>query len=290
MNIQDAEHVICTRDALQSFLASSAEIHTSRSNSDPTAGSVAETQLANASRPESIVTAIGASTILIECGGEHLQAFLDLLGDSAAIKMVACCTCVRSMLEPCAISVWLSDPTIDGRERIARAFAYRYSGMVQQLKFARCKQAPPQEIQTQEQRIADVEDVAIQLGYPRLVDRRGNRNGIGMTMPNTTTLITDILNEERLYRLISGVAHGLHWATIPLAFRTQHPPQGNLVHLEKTFSASGLLLVATGAINALGRALWNQTLLMGWDQAPLRALLEETYDSIDINDEFRFWR
>ena len=100
---------------------------------EPAPASQAETEQAVFPRPESVVTARSFATSLVESGGEHTMAFVKTITEP--VEPIACGTCVRSMLEPCSLAAWLLDPSIDARTRVGRAFALRYEGMKQQLKY-----------------------------------------------------------------------------------------------------------------------------------------------------------
>ncbi len=202
-------------------------------------------ELASSARPESIVTACAIANQLIEYSGEHLTAFVKTITEP--IEPLASWTCIRSMLESCAIAAWLLDPTINAEQRIARTFAMRYEGLEELLKYGRCVNQPASEIQGLTDRIDDVAQVAAGLGYPPIQNRRGHRTGIGERMPNATELIRSELDEESMYRLLSAVAHGHSWAITQLGFRRSAgdgtvPAVGNIpVHaLEKKVYVDGL--------------------------------------------------
>jgi hypothetical protein len=53
-----------------------------------------------------------------------------------------------------------------------------------------------------------VEQDALSLGYQKFIDKKGDVNGIARRMPTITQLISQTLDEEPAYRLLSAVAHG----------------------------------------------------------------------------------
>jgi hypothetical protein len=50
------------------------------------------------------------------------------------------------------------------------------------------------------------------------------------------------------------------------------------------------VIVALSAAQALGRAVWYQSRYFGWDQAPFKEVMEETFDKFKAQDHMRFWR
>ncbi|KKL58566.1 hypothetical protein LCGC14_2224080 [marine sediment metagenome] len=294
MNELGEEYIVPLRAALTALFDRIAGLFKSHGN-DPDPSSLASTELRDAARPESIVTACSISTQLIEYSSEHLTAFVKTITEP--IEPLACWTCVRSMLESCAISAWLSDPAIASTARIGRMFAMRYEGMQQQLKFGRVVNRSTSELQSLSDRIDDVERTAMSLGYQPVCNRNGQRIGIGQRMPNATELIGLMLDEEAMYRLLSAVAHGHSWAIIRLGFQgatganQQSTMAGiNVKTFEKKVYMNGLAYLGLGAAKAFARALWNQSLYMGWNQDALEEVLEDVFDTLDVTPNSRFWR
>ena len=52
-----------------------------------------------------------------------------------------------------------------------------------------------------------MEQVAVNLGFSLLRDNRDRRTGIARHKPAITELVSNLFNVERLYRILSGVAH-----------------------------------------------------------------------------------
>lgn len=260
----------------------------------PTSTSQANQEMATAPRPESITTALGLATQLLEASSEHVTAFVKTVTEP--VDTIACWTCVRSMLESSALAAWLMDPGIDAKERVSRVFALRYEGMKQHLKFFRFAKAPSADIQFVEDRIDKVEQHAILAGYVRVTNKKGDRIGIGQRMPSATEIIGAQLNEEWAYRLLSAVAHGHSWAINSLGFQ-QAVQQDDLVigaakttRFEKTANMKGFALLGIRAAKALGLPLWNRCRYCGWDQPGLVGLLESVFDQLQANPDVRFWR
>src|SRR5215217_7687430 len=75
---------------------------------DPQPGSIAESEIRNFHRPESIHTAQSQAWILVEVAADQLTALVKTLTEP--VETVAPYTCVRSLLEGAALACWLFDP------------------------------------------------------------------------------------------------------------------------------------------------------------------------------------
>ena len=259
-------------------------------------GSPAEHELALSPCPRSLVTAWCRAAQLIESGGEHVTAFVKTITEP--MEPIACWTCVRSMLESCALASWLLDPHIDARTRVGRVYALRYEGMEQQLKFLRATGGSDEGLQNLKKRLDEVESDALMLGYPSIVDKKRKRIGIGQKMPSATEVINQMLDEEEMYRLLSAVTHGHDWAIRGLGF---HPvPDGVLrpdvggvpvTMFEKQVDVTKLALPGLIAAKAFARPVWDQCNYAGWDTERLIDVLDSTFDKLYLlNSSERFWR
>lgn len=258
-------------------------------------GSRAVAEQAGSPCPDSLVTAWGLASQLIESGGEHVTTFVKTITEP--MEPIACWTCVRSMLEPCALAAWLLDPGIDARTRVGRSFALRYEGLEQQIKFGRAAGFDNAKLESIKDHIEGVERDAIRQGYPRLMDPNRRRTGIGQRMPSATEVIKLALDEEAMYRLLSAVAHGHHWAISRLGFKlTAEPASGPRIGgvrvgvLEKAVSVDGMAYLGLGAAKALARPLWNQCRYFGWDEAWLARIFDHVFDQLRATPAVRFWR
>lgn len=257
----------------------------------PATGSQAVTELSTYGRPESLVTAHSIGTQLIEFGAEHLTAFVKIVTEP--VEVIACWTCVRSMLESCSLCAWLLDPDIDANTRVGRTFALRYEGIDQHLKLARILNKPEHEIKTGQDRIDEVEKTAIGLGFAPLLDKKGHRIGIGQKMPSATDMIESMLNEGIAYRLLSGVAHGHSWAIIQLGFQpVKDATIGGVATkgFEKTNDLSGIMYLGFLTMKSLAMPLWKQCHYFGWDALRLEEMLEDAADASLVLPTARFWR
>lgn len=177
---------------------------------DPHPGSIAAGERETFLNPESLYTVAAIATILLESVGEHVTAFVKTMTEP--VEPIACWTCIRSMLESSAISAWLFEPGIDPKTRVGRAFAHRFEGLEQQIKFAKAINLPEAAVREQENHINDMENQAVSLGFTRLRNKKNQLIGIGQQMPSATEMIKRMLDEEVAYRLLSAVAHGHNWA------------------------------------------------------------------------------
>lgn len=198
------------------------------------------------------------------------------------------------MLESCSLSAWLLDPKIDAQSRIGRVYALRYDGMQQQVKFGRAAGIAPNEVISLEDRINAVEQEAIALGYPPVVDKKNRRIGIAQQVPNATDMIESILGEGIAYRLLSGVAHGHSWAIIGLGFKPAGEDKSiggvTAKSYQKTDNITGIAYLGIRTAKALARPLWNQCQYFGWESLRLEEIFENVFDKLQATDALRFWR
>jgi hypothetical protein len=239
--------------------------------------------------PESVRTVVSQANQLIEVAGDHLTAFVKTISDP--LETIAPWTCVRAILESAAVAAWLLDPAIEAKTRVGRSLALRFEGMEQQLRYCRLKDVRV----TREvaERIREVESEAASWGFAPRTDRNGKRLGIGQRMPSATELIRTALDEEGMYRLLSGVAHAHFWAVHALGFR---PAEGLSSPLppgyraaEKSVNVQGMLALAALVAGAIGRVAWRQCSYYGWSHDELRSFLEPMLDMLRVPDRKRPW-
>ena len=287
------DHLSVMRDALSHLCDEIGSICNDHGNNlNP--GSPANRERAVSPCRGSLETAWCQSAQLIESGGEHVTAFIRTIKEP--IHPIACWTCVRSMLEPCALASWLLDPHIDARTRVGRVYALRYEGIEQYLKYVRMTGGSNEELQSIKKRIDKVERVALNLGYPPIVDRKCKRIGIGQKMPSATEVISLMLDEEEMYRLLSAVTHGHDWAIRGLGFRPV--PQNDLrpevgeesvTMFEKKVDVCKLALLGLIAAKAFARPVLYQCNYAGWDKQRLIDVLDSTFDKLGAKSSERFW-
>lgn len=225
----------------------------------------------------------------MEAAADHLIAFVDLLAEPS--KTLAPWTCVRGLLESCAIGIWLLTPDIDAHERVARCFAFRYVGFVQQIKFFQVSNEAAR-IADVQQRMIKVEQDALLLGYPKLIDKNGKISGIAKQMPTITKLIDTTLGRESEYRLLSGVAHGHHWAVHQMGFKVieiQNAGGDFEKALEKYVNPEFVLFAASIAVTSFSKLNWNLWKLYGWNLQELEDLFSTTFGQLRYTRALQFW-
>ena len=286
-------HLPVMREALSRFYDEIRSFHADHGN-DLTPGSQAVHEQAASPRPQSLVTAWCQAALLIELGGDHITAFVKTITEP--METFACLTCIRSMLEPCALASWLLDPRIGARTRIGRVFAIRHEGIEQQLKFVRATGGSGEDLQSIEKRSDEVEQVALKLGYPPIVNKKGKRLGIGQKMPSATEVVKLMLDEEETYRLLSAVTHGHNWALIPLGLTPA--PEGDpspdvggvsVDMFEKTVNVTNLALSGLIMARAFAKPVWDQCNYAGWDKERLIGVLDSIFDELLAKPTERFW-
>lgn len=283
------EHVLTMLDAVNRLSIETGRLFNQYEN-EPSSASIAVQEQKNFPKPELVRDVHYRGHLSMEAAADHLIAFADSLTEPA--KTVAPWTCVRGLLESSAIGIWFLNPRIDVRERVARCFAFRYVGFVQQMKFFQASKESSR-IDDVRLRMNKVEKDALSLGYPKLVDKKGNINGIAKQMPSITELIGTTLDREPEYRLLSAVAHGHHWATQQTSFRVIDVTNahGNSEKaLEKYVHADFVLFAASMAVTSFSKVNWNLWRLYGWNLKELEDLLGATFDQLRYSAKLRFWK
>jgi hypothetical protein len=283
------EDVINMLSAVHDLIDETARIY-NQYNNEPATTSLAFQEQSSFPNPGLVADVHSRGMLSIESAADHLMVFADSLAEP--VKTVAPWTCVRGLLESCALAAWFLDPSVDARTRVGRCFAFRYAGFVQQIKFFKAENILPG-IDKARRRMLKVERDAVALGYPQLANKKGDISGIAQPMPSITELIEVTLRHEAAYRLLSGVAHGHHWATQQVGFRTvEVKTAGGQVTtaLEKYLHPNFVLYVANIAVTSFAKVLWYLWQLYGWDLKEVEHLLDEIYDRLRYKPELRFWR
>lgn len=257
----------------------------------PAAGSKADAEFQSFADPECVFTAWGLAQLLLEFTSDHVSLFVKSLNQP--VEVAGSITCVRSMMECSSLAAWFLDPSINVTERIQRTFAHRFEGLIQQLKLARSTGKSSLEIQNSEDRIVELEREAIQLGYSCARNKQQKLIWIGQPMPSATDLIQTVLGDGSIYKLLSAVAHGHHWATSQLLFEQQSDWDQNGVkgkRLVKAVKPELFAMLGFRVMKCLSRPLWNQCQYFGWNTLKLEEMLEDTADQMLISQNVRFWR
>jgi hypothetical protein len=268
-----------------------------RSGYQPSSNSQANVEIRTFPRSESVITVYSQGDSLIEVAADQLMAFAKTVTEPA--QAIAPWTCVRAVIESCALACWLLTPGIDVKTRVQRSFAFRYEGLCQQIKFGHALGDETNSAKVMAH-IIDVESVALRLGFPKLVNRKGKRSGIGQLMPSVTELVNQELNEEAFYRLTSAMAHAHNWALLQLSFRrvsaeslqfVENTSDNVVVHpLEKNLEPISVAFLCYKAAVNFVKPIWYKCQLFGWNHIQLENLFDAVFNSMGIQETQRCWK
>ncbi len=270
-----------------SRLIDSVGAYIDENNNQPTPQSQAEAERLEFVSPESVKTAYSQANVLIEAAGDHLNAFARVLKEPALT--IAPWNCVRAVLETSAIAAWILDPTIGAKDRVSRCFAFRYEGLVQQLKFARaCKEESLIDVvDAAEKRITEVEAKALAQGFGCVTNNKGERIGIAERMPSNTEIVRNVLDQETNYRLLSAIAHAHHWALQELSFQVIRE-EGD-IFLVKSIDPICMAYFCTIAVKAFLKPVCSFAQLSGWDSDRLAGAIRPGTDILSMPVEFNLF-
>jgi hypothetical protein len=257
---------------------------------DPAPGSQAISEL-TAFRTKSVQTCYSQSNLLIEVSGDHLISLFKSFTEP--VLTIAPWTSVRANLESSALASWLLDPSISARERVQRSLAFRFEGLSQQAKFARSAGLDTSKAPL---RINDVENLALSLGFPKVIDKKGNRTGIGQLFPTMTDLISSVLHEEPTYRLCSAFTHAHPWAIQQGSFSQAQDksPKGsdfslNTIYFEKKLHPNAIIFLCHTAACAFSKPIWYKAQLYGYALPEFNIILNRVFDTLGVSNTARFW-
>jgi hypothetical protein len=255
----------------------------------PKADSPADQEIRTFLRQESIKTALTQANRALEASADHLEALDRLVGE--AQYALAPWTCARGVLEASAISTWLLDTTIDAKERVSRSLALLFSTLQEQRKSAHALEET-QKVQSIDIEIEKFENIAIELGYLPVKNKKGRRIGIGQEKPKITDLVQQQFNFSDVYRMLSGVAHSDSSVVSQLGFIQTGTliPVGIITQRAVPQEIQGLLLANAVAIHT--RGVWLRIVQYGCDAVKTAVILEKGFNQIGLldTDAVRFWR
>lgn len=251
----------------------------------PFPNSQASKELSSFARPESIGTAYSQAATLIEVAADYAFALKSTLTEPA--QSIAPWTCVRGCLEATSLSMWLFDIKINASERVQRSLAFRYEGLEQQAKLAETTKGIVDSKDIQK-RIDQIEQVAQNLGFPRVLDKNNKRIGVGQKMPTVTKVVIEMLNKEQNYRLLSAMVHAHPWALQHFGFIQTHTDQmifENVkgAYFEKHISLDSINFLCVETIQCIFEALKMNFQLFGWDIKPIALATKTAIDQIHID-------
>jgi hypothetical protein len=255
-------------------------IHVSK---DVTATSQAGSERDSFSDPEKVKTAFSQGWLLLEVADDQVESFIRSVANPAL--PFAASTSVRAILESSALATWLVDTDITVQDRVKRSFAFRYEGIEQERKWLNSIGETTKATE-KATRIENIELEAVALGFTKLEDGKGRRTGIGQVMPSATDIIKSMFDEEKTYRVLSGVVHGHFWALQGLGLNTDSLNSTVQKHLSPKILEYLCIMTAT----IFTKAIWKATQFFDWDETQLKTILEsDTYSSIFFG-KFIHWK
>ncbi len=256
---------------------------------EPANDSPAANEIGSFPRPESMETAFGMASQSLIAATDYFEA-LDYLILKKAFA-IAPWSCARGMVESSALCTWLFEMDIDSKERVSRSLSLRYSALREIQKLARYD-GNTQEINDIEEQIDSIERIAVDLGYDLVRDQKNRRIGIGQKKPNITTLVERQFSSEKLYRMLSGMAHSNYTTLTALSFTKPNFRNKSGAVIQRAIPTELHMSLLSWAGVMYAKCLWLKTKQFGFDAAKMAILLEEFYDVMKLPDtnEDRFWR
>lgn len=237
------------------------------------------------------VNAMTIADLSFQYTHDHLSLFVNLL--TGSVDPITSCTIIRSLLETAAIGAWAVDPRIDTIARVSRIYAIRFESIIQQLEVLKCTAGiAPTDIDKTAARIDVLASDAISHGLT--VDRaKGRVKSVGTRKPGPTKMVKEVLNAEWIYRLLSAVAHGHHWALRDIGFAKVEEEgktsSGGNLYKKRNFTEA-VLFVGLHGFLAYSRLLWNVIGYRERSRLKFEELLETTTDRLSVANDLRFWR
>lgn len=256
---------------------------------EPTTGSPADVARQSFTREESVLTADAQTGVFLEAAADNLRALdrLITMGEFAISPWVN----ARASFEACALVNWLLDRDIEIKERVGRSLALRYEALRSQEKFANVTDDKSALSSIQEQ-LDKIEQIAIECGFRNLQNDKCKRTGIAVRKPSITVLMSKLLGADRLYRILSGVAHSDYVVLRQLSYSpAEEKLSGDVVIIPVIdHKLQKELLVNVAA--AYARVAWLYVIHFGCNVAEMVEVLENCFDELELPDlkEIRFWR
>jgi hypothetical protein len=241
---------------------------------EPNPGSRAASELTEYPDPESLRTAYGLGNILLDEAGDFIYGFHRLL--EKPVLTFSQWALARGILEVCALSAWILDPTVSSRERIRRSLTRMYKAALEQRKFARVTDDLVL-LQPSEERVGKVERKASRLGYEKFHNKKGVCIGFEKPIPSTTSLIVKYLEKEDKYRFYSAVLHGHHWAMTAIGYTASR--SGNTTFVSRSVEPAIICLLTRDLVESFYIPLKNKVELFGWDFEVMEDLFGQ-FDSV----------
>ena len=215
---------------------------------------------------DEVQAAVNNAGFLLFAAAQHLESLAVLL-TTARPPIYSLIAVARSAMEQCANAWRLTDPSIDGRTRVARMSLERMYSAREHEKVLR-------ETGMSREQIGD---------YASLEETIERIKSLGLTVsgeqvdgqlrPQITTIMEMFAgrhidtDSRRVYRLFSAVAHGTLWG-LTVFFSRSDAPDGTL-SAEFAVSQGWIDLAACVAAESYAWAVENFVALLGWDEQAL---------------------
>lgn len=182
----------------------------------------------------------GAQHLVFLASMDHLAG----LGRSLTDPSLSCTpyTCARAVLEACANAIWLLDPRIADKERIARSLSLRLENQRMQEKFRQKVALQGKErhltwlrqnaADSVPKRIDELKERARRMGIRERRSKNGKLLSFGSGLPKLTERIRDVFDVEPEYALLSSVAHGNQSGLLNLTGSIRHSERGLELHAD----------------------------------------------------------
>ena len=255
----------------------------------PKSGSPAFLEMQAYQRPKSVNTAFSWALIALESSSDHLEALDRLVSEGE--YAVSPWTCARGLLESSAIATWLLDPNIDASERVSRSFSLRYSSLCEQRKMATIFNKEQEKVKI-ENRINDIETMALSLGFSRVLNRNDRRIGIGQQKPKITELVGNQFGFGKLYPVLASMAHCDSIIVLQLASMNIGNTASGYIIKQRAVPRKVQQDLLANAVSVYTRGVWMHVIQFGYDAAQTAVVLEKCYNEIKLadNNDIRFWR
>ncbi len=256
---------------------------------DPLPGSLAEKEMRSFPRTESIQTAFSIGSQALIAANDYLKA-LDTLVDQK-IFSVAPWSCARGLIEAASLCTWIFEKSIDTKERVSRSLSLRFASLNEQIKLARYD-SNHELVEQIDRRIEEIENIAVGLGYDLVRDRNDRRIGIGQKKPSITALAEKQFGHEKLYRILSGMAHSTYTTLTSLSFKRENKDRKSGAVIREAVPITYQAMLVSQAATIFVKCLWLKIIHYGFDAAKAAVLFEKLYDDLKLSDQNnnRFWR
>jgi hypothetical protein len=199
---------------------------------------------------------------------DHLLALADVL--RARNSVLATYTLTRGALEAASIGCYLTDESIDGRERLRRAMNYRLTGLCEKIWLLQGTQTVDVTDQLDEatRRIGEFKRSAGQHGFVfnDMNDRKGQSAYLDTRLPAAMELISRAIDEttptlgRTSQRILSATTHsqlhGIARMLAPVALSSRSGEAIAAINREPSSLATELVVGPLAAFNLASRLEW----------------------------------